>query len=424
MKLVKNVNIEGTGKIIDILIGDDGKYKEIAENIKAPNECEVIDGKNMLACATFVNTHMHFDKAYTSYEQGRKSYGKENWIKSTEETLEDSIFLMHERIKKYTPDDVCKRAVRAIKDCVGYGTTKLRSNIDISTLDPELNAVKGLLMAKEATKNICDLQLVAFPQEGIICDKGTDKLLEKAMDMGCDVMGGMPAAEMLDEHSRMHVDFVFKLAEKYHALIDMHIDQSKDMFDRALEYTAWLTMEKGWQGRVTGGHCTAITYQNEAHAIKVMKMLKKADVNVCANTQTLAIMGIDQEPRTRGVTRIREMVDMGINVVTAQDTICDGFHLYGTGDPLDYGLVGCYCAQYNTPETAKIMWDMMTTRSYRVFDPENTDKYGIKVGNDADFNIIDAPNLHDAIRTRASRPYIFRHGKVIAKFLREQTILV
>ena len=180
-------------------------------------------------------------------------------------------------------------------------------------------------------------------------------------------------------------------------------------------------MERGWQGRVTGGHCTAITYQNQAHAIKVMKMLKKADVNVCANTQTLAIMGIDQEPRTRGVTRIREMVDMGINVVTAQDTICDGFHLYGTGDPLDYGLVGCYCAQYNTPETARIMWEMITSRSARVFDPDA--KYGIAVGNDADLNIIDAPNVHDAIRTRASRPYVIRHGKVIASFERKATLL-
>lgn len=239
--------------------------------------------------------------------------------------------------------------------------------------------------------------------------------------MGCDVMGGMPAAEMLDEHSREHVDFVFKMAEKYNCLIDMHIDQSKDMFDRSLEYTAWLTMQHGWQGRVTGGHCTSITYQNQAHAIKVMKMLKQADVNVCANTQTLAIMGIDPEPRTRGVTRIREMVEMGINVVTAQDTICDGFHLYGTGDPLDYGLVGCYCAQYNTPEAARTMWNMLTKASARVFDPEM--KYGIEVGNDADLNLVEAPNVHDAIRTRASRPYIIRHGKVIASFIRRAQLL-
>lgn len=421
MLLIKKANINGTGTIADILIDDNGKYKEISENITASDGTKVIEANGMMACPTFVNTHMHFDKAYTSYEQGRQSFGKENWISSTEETLEDAIFVMHERIRKYTPEDVARRAERAIRDCVMYGTTKLRSNIDISMLDPNLNAVKGLLLAKEATKDICDLQLVAFPQEGIYCDPGTDKLMEEAMEMGCDVVGGMPAAELLDEHARAHVDFVFDMAEKYHALIDMHIDQSKDMFDRSLEYTAWKTMERGWQGRVTGGHCTSITYQNQAHAIKVMKMLKNADVNICANTQTMAIMGIDQEPRTRGVTRIREMVDMGINVITAQDTICDGFHLYGTGDPLDYGLVGCYCAQYNTPETARIMWDMLTSRSARAFDPDA--KYGIQIGNDADLNIVDAPSVHEAIRIRASRPYILRRGKVIASFERKAAML-
>ena len=421
MLLIKKANINGTGTIADILIDENGKYKEISENITASDGTKVIEAHSMMACPTFVNTHMHFDKAYTSYEQGRQSFGKENWISSTEETLEDAIFVMHERIRKYTPEDVARRAERAIRDCVMYGTTKLRSNIDISMLDPNLNAVKGLLLAKEATKDICDLQLVAFPQEGIYCDPGTDKLMEEAMEMGCDVVGGMPAAELLDEHARAHVDFVFDMAEKYHALIDMHIDQSKDMFDRSLEYTAWKTMERGWQGRVTGGHCTSITYQNQSHAIKVMKMLKNADVNICANTQTMAIMGIDQEPRTRGVTRIREMVDMGINVITAQDTICDGFHLYGTGDPLDYGLVGCYCAQYNTPETARIMWDMLTSGSARAFDPDA--KYGIQIGNDADLNIVDAPSVHEAIRIRASRPYILRRGKVIAGFERKATML-
>ena len=202
--------------------------------------------------------------------------------------------------------------------------------------------------------------------------------------------------------------------------MDMHIDQSKDMFDRSLEYVAWLTLQKGWGGRVTGGHCTSITYQNQSHAIKVMKLLKEADVNICTNTQVLAIMGIDQEPRTRGVTRIREMVDMGINVATAQDTICDGFHLYGTGDPLDYGLVGAYTAQYNTPESARIMFDMLTKNSARIFDPDTA--YGIEVGNDADLNIIDAANVQEALRTRASRPYVIRKGKVVASFVRTATL--
>ena len=328
---------------------------------------------------------------------------------------------MHDRIRNYTVEDVQARATRAIRECVMYGTTKLRTNVDISNLDPNLVALQGVLAAKEATKDICDLQVIAFPQEGIFCNPGSDKLMYAAMEMGCDIAGGMPAAEWLDEHKLRHVDCVFEMAEKYGCMIDMHIDQSKDVFDRSLEYTAWLTKQKGWGGRVTGGHCTSSSYQNQSHAIKVMKMLKEADVNICTNTQVLSIMGIDPEPRTRGVTRIREMVDMGINVATAQDTICDGFHLYGTGDPLDYGLVGAYTAQYNTPGTARIMFDMLTKNSARIFDPDG--KYGVEVGNSADLNIIDAPNVQEALRTRASRPYVIKAGKVIAAFERKATLL-
>ena len=196
---------------------------------------------------------------------------------------------------------------------------------------------------------------------------------------------------------------VFEIANEYNALIDMHIDQSKDMFDRSLEYTAVRSMEEDMEGRVTGGHCTSIAYQNQSHADKVMELLKMSDFNVCTNTQTLAIMGIDSEPRTRGVTRIREMVDYGINVATAQDTICDGFHIYVTGDPLDYGLICAYTAQYNT-QRWKNSLDMLTCT--RIFDPDM--KYGIEVGNSADLNIIDAPNVQEALRLRASRKYVIK----------------
>ncbi|MBO5069783.1 MAG: amidohydrolase family protein [Roseburia sp.] len=412
MLLIKNANVDGKGVLSDILINDKGFYQEISTHIDETSilGCQVIDVKGMMAAPTFVNTHMHFDKCYTALK------GRESSV----ETLEDSIKIMHNIKRNYTVEDVKERAIRGIKECVMFGTTKIRTNVDIDNM-ANLVGLEGVLAAKEATKDICDLQVVAFPQEGIFCNEGTEKLMYEAMEMGADIAGGMPAAEYLDEHARQHVDLVFSLAEKYGTLIDMHIDQSKDMFDRSLEYTAFLTMKNGLGGRVTGGHCTSITYQNQSHAIKVMEMLKKADVNICTNTQVLAIMGIDQEPRTRGVTRIREMVDMGINVCTAQDTICDGFHLYGTGDPLDYGLVGCYTAQYNTPGTAQIMWDMITKNSMRAFNPD--EKYGIEVGNCADLNIIDANNVQEAFRTRASRPYVIKKGKIIASFQRTATLL-
>ncbi len=412
MLLVKNAVLLDQAQEKDILVGDDGRYLEIADRIDAPaaEGCRVIDAEHMLAAPTFVNTHMHFDKAYTALG------GRESSI----ETLEDSIRIMHDIKRAYTVADVKSRAVRAIRECVMYGTTKIRTNVDIDNM-ANLVGLEGVLAAKEETKDICDLQVVAFPQEGIFCNAGTERLMWQAMEMGADVAGGMPAAEWIDEEKKRHVDLVFEIAEKYGCLIDMHIDQSKDMFDRTLEYTAWLTLQKGLYGRVTGGHCTSIAYQNQSHAIKVMKLLREAGVNVCTNTQVLAIMGIDQEPRTRGVTRIREMVEMGVNVATAQDTICDGFHLYGTGDPLDYGLIGAYTAQYNTPKSARLMFDMLTVNSARIFSPDEA--YGIAVGNVADFNIIDAPNVQEALRTRASRPYVIKSGRVIASFRRAGMLL-
>ena len=381
MLLIRNANLADGRGMNDLLIGDDGKYAEIRPGINSEGieGLEVIDANGMLAAPTFVNTHMHFDKAYTALA-GRES---------TVETLEDSIHIMHDIKRRYTVEDVKARAERAIRECVMYGTTKLRTNVDIDNM-ANLVGLEGVLAAKEACKDICDLQVIAFPQEGIYANEGTEKLMWQAM-------------------------------EKYNVPIDMHIDQSKDMFDRSLEYTAWLTMQKGWGPRVTGGHCTSITYQNQSHAIKVMKLIKESGMNICTNTQVLAIMGIDAEPRTRGVTRIREMVDMGINVATAQDTICDGFHLYGTGDPLDYGLVGAYTAQYNTPGTAKLIFDMLTYNSAKIFDPGA--KYGIEVGNDADLNLLDADNIQEALRTRASRPYILRRGRVIASFERKASLL-
>jgi cytosine deaminase len=276
-----------------------------------------------------------------------------------------------------------------------------------------LTGLKGVLAAKKACQNICDIQIVAFPQEGIFNNEGTEKLLWEAMEEGADLIGGMPAAEWTDKYSKKHVDLIFEIAQEYDVDIDMHMDQTKDIFARSLEYTAMRALEENYKGRVTGGHCTSIAYQNDAHAKKVMELMKEVDFNVCTNPQVLAIMGIDSEPRTRGVTRIREMVETGINVGTAQDTICDGFHIFGTGDPLDYGLLCAYVAQYNTPRDIKKVFKMITSNSAKIL--RVTYNHGIAVGKPADLNIIEATNIQEAFRLRPDRLYVIKDGKVIVK---------
>ena len=401
MLLIKNANLAEQKGYTDLLIRN-GKFAKIETNIKPKSEYQVIEAEGKLATPTFINPHMHLDKVYTALE-GRES---------NHETLEESIKIMHDLKRKYTVEDVKKRAVRAIKECVSYGTTKIRTSVDIDNI-VGLTGFKGVLAAKKVCQDICDIQIVAFPQEGIFNNEGTEKLLWEAMEDGADLIGGMPAAEWTDKYSKKHVDLIFEIAKEYDVDIDMHMDQTKDIFARSLEYTAMRTLEENYQGRVTGGHCTSIAYQNDAHAKKVMELMKEVDFNVCTNPQVLAIMGIDSEPRTRGVTRIREMVETGINVGTAQDTICDGFHIFGTGDPLDYGLLCAYVAQYNTPRDIKKVFKMITSNSAKIL--RVTDNYGIEVGKPADLNIIDAANIQEAFRLRPDRLYVIKDGNVIVK---------
>ncbi len=397
--LIKNAKLRESVKYQDILVSD-GKFSRIEENIQSTAD-EVINAEGNLVTPTFVDPHLHIDKAFTSLE-GRSS---------EEGTLEESIKIMHDFKRNYTVEEVRNRAVRAIKESVKFGATKIRANVDIDTISG-LTALKGCILAREDTKEIAEIQLVAFPQEGIFRDEGTEKLMYEAMDMGADVVGGMPAAEWIAEKARDHVDLIFKIAKKYNADIDMHMDQTKDPFAQALEYTAFRSIELGYQGRVTGGHCTSLAYQNDVHANKVIELLKLSKFNVCVNPQVLAIMGIDPEPRTRGITRVRDLIEAGVNTATSQDTICDGFHIYGTGDPLDYGLLMAYQAQYNSTVEAKVVYDMITYNAAKIMNLKN---YGIKAGYPADFNIVYADSESEAFRKRASR-LVYKSGKLIARY--------
>ncbi len=403
--LIQNARLRGRDQLADLWI-EDGVFREITDAGRGSaaaktTDADIVDAAGRLVTPTFVNPHLHIDKAYTALS-GRSS---------GEETLEDSIRIMHEIKRAYTVEEVAARATRAIRQSVLFGATKIRANVDIDTIGG-LTAMRGCMLAKEQTREIADVQLVAFPQEGIFRDPGTEKLMREAIELGADVVGGMPAAEWIPDEARRHVELVYQLAAEHDLDIDMHMDQSKDPFDRSLEYTAYRSMQLGYEGRVTGGHCTSLAYQPAAHAAKVIKLLKLAGFHVCVNPQTLAIMGVDQEPRTRGISRVRELVEAGVNVGTAQDTICDGFHLYGTGDPLDYGLLMAYQAQYNSTSTAGIVMDMLTVNSARIMRLEN---YGIVEGAAADFNIIAATSESEALRRRPSRR-VFKGGRQVAEY--------
>lgn len=396
--LIKNAFLGETKNRVDILI-EDGRIAKIEPHISAPG-AEIIDAEGRLVTPTFVEPHIHLDNALVSrgIEPGHSI------------TLKGGIELTRELRKKRTAEQVKDRAIQHIETIVAYGVTKVRAIADVA-MAGGLTGVEGLLAAKEECKDIIDMQIHAFPQDSIFVDPGTEELLYKAMEMGVDAIGGLPWFEQSRADGERHIDLVFDIAKKYNADIDLHLDQAKDPLAEFLEYTAVKTIKEGYQGRVTAAHCSSLAYQTNDHARRVIALVKRANINICANASPVIQMGLDPEPHTRGITRVRELVDAGVNVITSSDTVCDGFHLYGTGDPLDYGLLLAYMAQYGTHEGAETILSMITynaAKALRIRD------YGIKVGNPADLNIIDAPCASEALRLRPSRLYVIKNGKVIA----------
>jgi cytosine deaminase len=396
--VIRNARIKGREELVDILIKN-GKIEQIEPDV-ATDLKEEIDAKGNMVTPSFVEPHIHLDNALAS-----RGLGSSHKI-----TLKGGIELTRELRKNRTAEEVKERAVEHIRTIVAYGVTKMRAIADVAVTGG-LTGVEGLLMAKEECKDIMDMQIHAFPQDSIFVDPGTEDLLYKAVEMGADVIGGLPWFELSKVDGERHVDLIFKIAKKYDLDIDMHLDQAKDPLAEFLEYTAVKTIQEGYQGRVTAAHCSSLAYQSNDHARRVMAIVKKAGISICANASPVIQMGLDPEPHTRGITRVRELVDSGVNVTTASDTVCDGFHLYGTGDPLDYGLLIAYMSQYGTREGADIVLDMIT---YSAAKALRLEKYGIVAGYPADLNIIDAPCTNEALRLRPSRR-VMKNGKVIAE---------
>lgn len=397
--LIKNAKLRDKEDLVDIGI-ENKKIVRIEKNIKLKAK-RIIDAAGHLTVPTFIDPHIHLDKVLT-FVEGRNSRN---------ETLNESIYLMQQRKLNYTIDDVKRRATEVIKLEVQNGCTIIRTHVDIDNI-VKLTALEGVLAAKEECRDIADIQIVAFPQEGIIQNEGTEDLMIKAMEMGADVVGGMPANEITREDSKKHVDICFNIAKRFDADLDIHTDETKDPNARSLEYIAAKTIKEGYEGRVTCDHCVSLAYQDRYHAEFVINLLKKAEINVISNPICTITLGIDEEPRTRSLTRIRELVDAGINLSCGQDTVADGFHLYGQADPLEVLFLMAYCAQYNTIEEANILFDFMTINAAKIL---RLDDYGIKVGNTANLNIIRAPNIKEAIRNRADRLYVIKDGKIVAQ---------
>ena len=298
--IVRNVHLRNSEEIVDIAIKDK-KIAKIAANLSEKAHQE-IDGEKGLAVPSFIDPHVHLDKALIS-EVVRKNVSG---------TLTEAIEIIWEKKRNYTIEDISQRAGKVIEWALSNGTTAMRTHVDVDTIGG-LMPLKGVLEAKKKYAHIMNLQIVAFPQEGILQDPGTEKLMYEAMELGADIVGGMPYNEMTYDDSKRHIDIAFEIAHKFDADIDMHVDETDDFTAHTLQYLAAKTIKEKYFGKVTAGHTCALSAYNPYYAAKIISLVKKAQIHMITNPVTnLMLEGrLDLEAKRRGLTRVKEVTRSG-----------------------------------------------------------------------------------------------------------------
>lgn len=395
--------------LIDIGIAG-GRIAALGTDLRLEGKAELeVDGR--VVCPAFVEPHhIHLDKVGVAPLLDPNRSG----------TLAEAIRLLHKTKRTSTVDDVARRAGKVIEQAALAGTTVIRTHVDVDTIGG-LTPLRGVLQAAHEYRDVCDIQVVAFPQEGIIRDPGTDELMRVAMRSGAHVIGGMPHWETSVDDARTHIDFCMRLAQMHDVDIDMHVDETDDPRSRTLELLLEATAKYGWQGRVTAGHCCAMAAWDYDYRQAVIAQAAETRVNVIVNPATnLLLQGrADPEPRRRGIAPVKELLAAGVRVATGQDCVQDAFYPFGVADPLQVALILCHAAQLSTTSEVATALGMISTEAAAVL---RLSDYGIAVGCVADLVVLDAAHAADALRLQADRRYVIRHGQLVAETTREQTL--
>ncbi|NLB27626.1 MAG: amidohydrolase family protein [Clostridiaceae bacterium] len=371
----------------------------------------VLDLAGNLLVPALIDPHIHLDKVNVLDTVRKNETG----------TLTEAIEILWDKKRQYTDEDVVQRAGAVLDKALMNGTLIMRTHVDVDTVGG-LKPLSGVLALRDKYRGRMTLQLVAFPQEGILKDPGSKELMEEAMKRGCDLVGGMPANERTPDDSLAHVRFCFDLAEKYDADVDMHVDETDDPFYRTLEMVADETIRRGWQGRVTAGHTCALAAYDDHYAAYVIEKVARAGIHMITNPVTnLMLQGrLDKQPIRRGITRVKELLEAGVKVSFGQDCVNDTFYPLGSADMLQVANITVHAAQMSLPGELEQVFDMITTDAASILKLEN---YGIEEGCDANLVVIEAKNIREAMSLCPNRPYVIRDGRVIVKNERKTAYL-
>jgi cytosine deaminase len=401
---VRRARLAGRPDLVD-LEARGGRFTSVTTHdpqaTGAPADVE-IEAAGALVSPPFVEPHIHLDATLTA--------GEPRWNASG--TLWEGIAVWSERKPEVTREDVLDRAEQVLRWQAAHGVLHVRSHCDVT--DPRLVALDALVELRERVRDVVGLQIVAFPQEGIVSFPDGEKLLEEAVRRGADVVGAIPHFEDTREDGVRSIEVAVDLAERYGRLVDAHCDEIDDEHSRFVEVLATQALRRGMGERVTASHTTAMGSYGGAYAFKLQRLLSRSGINLVSNPLiNLALQGrFDTYPKRRGLTRVKEMLAAGVNVAFGSDDVMDPWFPLGTANPMLLAHTGVVAAQMTGQAEIAETFAMVTDRAARVLGLG--DDYGIEAGRPASFVVLPASSPMDAIRRQVRPRWVVAHGRVVA----------
>lgn len=399
--LVRNAQLPDARESQDVLVIGE-RIAAIGAGLPAPDGAMVVEAQGQLLSPPFVDPHFHMDATLSHGLPRVNASG----------TLLEGIALWGELKPQLTQEALVERALQYCDWAVAKGLLAIRTHVDVC--DDRLLAVEALLQVKTTVAPYLDLQLVAFPQDGLLRAPSALANLKRALDLGVDVVGGIPHFERTYAQGTESVRILCELAAERGLRVDMHCDESDDPLSRHIETLAFETNRLGLHGRVTGSHLTSMHSMDNYYVSKLLPLMREAQVHVVANPLiNITLQGRhDTYPKRRGMTRVPELMAAGINVAFGHDCVMDPWYSLGSADMLEVAHMGLHVAQMTSQTQMRACFAAVTVNPAKAM---GLDGYGIAVGQHADFVLLQARDPVEAIRLRANRLMVVRRGRIVAQ---------
>ena len=400
--LFQNARVENAQSLNHIRV-ENGLFSAISPDLLPKPGEEVVDLGGKLLLPPFIESHVHLDTCLTA--------GDPVWNMSG--TLFEGIECWSKRKEKLSKQDIRDRVNRAVRLYAAHGVQHIRTHVDVT--DPSLVAMETLIELRETLRDTMDIQIVAFPQEGILSYPNGQELMRRAVELGADVVGAIPHFEFTREYSVESLNFALQLAADHDKLVDVHCDEIDDEASRGLETVAARALELGLYDKVTASHTTAMHSYNNAYVVRLMRLLKMSRINFVSNplVNTHLQGRMDTYPKRRGITRVKELTAEGINVSFGHDDIFDPWYPMGTGSLRDVVFMGLHVCQMMGYQEIMDSYRFITTNAAKTLHLGET--YGIQEGRPASFVVMDAGNWYDALNTNAAVLLSYKKGKKLAQ---------